>query len=225
MNDRSSRRTFKQRQKEACLAVLVEAAETVIYREGYHQAHMQQIAREAGCAAGTLYLYFKSKEELYQAMVTRHTEAITDQLRVAMATKRDPVEQLKAKTVSLLDYFNRHRAYFRVSFTEAPGGRADIKSNLRDRALKAYLEFKKHELATIKRAQKQGLLRTDLPAEELVEFVHGTTASTLARWSAQTSPPRPAAQLRYLWGFLQAGLGIRNEKESGTRNGKGNGHR
>lgn len=217
LNDRSSKRTFKQRQKEARLALLVEAAETVIDREGYHQAHMKKIAREAGCAAGTLYLYFKSKEELYQAMVTRHTEAITNLLREAIAAKRDPVEQLKAKTVSLLDYFNRHRAHFRVSFTEAPGERTDIiKSKLRDRALNAHLEFKKHELAVVKRAQKMGLLRTDLPAEELVEFIHGTTASTLARWSSQASPPRPAAQLRYLWGFLQAGLCARN----GTRNCK-----
>ncbi len=211
MNARSEKLSYKQVRKAATVETLVAAGETVMCRRGYHAATMQDIAHEAGCAAGTLYLYFKNKEELYLDMVTRHTDAIVSLLTLAMSKVDEPVEKLKVKTHALVDYFNEHREYFRVSFTEAPGGRADIKSNLRDDALKAYLDYKRIEQKVVRQGQRLGLLRTDINAEELVEFIHGTSASTLARWSTSPQAPKLGTQRRLLWSFLSAGLGAKGD--------------
>jgi AcrR family transcriptional regulator len=48
---------------------IVEAAITVFAKKGYHQAKMSDIAKEVGVSKGTLYQYFKSKEELFEAVV------------------------------------------------------------------------------------------------------------------------------------------------------------
>jgi AcrR family transcriptional regulator len=51
--------------------VILDAARTVFLRDGYADAHMADIAAEAGVAVGTVYLYFDSKEALTQALALR----------------------------------------------------------------------------------------------------------------------------------------------------------
>jgi TetR/AcrR family transcriptional regulator, fatty acid metabolism regulator protein len=43
---------------------IIDAAVTVIAEHGYHQSQISKIAKEAGVADGTIYLYFKNKEDL-----------------------------------------------------------------------------------------------------------------------------------------------------------------
>ena len=43
---------------------IVDAAVIVIAQNGYHQAQVSKIAKEAGVADGTIYLYFKNKEDI-----------------------------------------------------------------------------------------------------------------------------------------------------------------
>jgi AcrR family transcriptional regulator len=53
---------------------IVEAAITAFSKVGLHNATMQDIAREAGYTAASLYTYFKSKQEIVDAMVTLLTD-------------------------------------------------------------------------------------------------------------------------------------------------------
>jgi AcrR family transcriptional regulator len=51
---------------------ILDAAMTVYARKGYHTATIADVAEEAGLGKGTLYLYFKNKEAIAEAMVERH---------------------------------------------------------------------------------------------------------------------------------------------------------
>jgi AcrR family transcriptional regulator len=48
---------------------IIESAITVFAKKGYHQAKMTDIAKEVGVSKGTLYQYFKSKQDLFEAVV------------------------------------------------------------------------------------------------------------------------------------------------------------
>src|SRR5579875_4013179 len=50
---------------------VLQAATAVFARAGFHQARMEDIAQEAGLAKGTLYLYFKNKDDLIAAILHR----------------------------------------------------------------------------------------------------------------------------------------------------------
>ena len=43
---------------------IIDAAVKVIAQNGYHHSQVSKIAREAGVADGTIYLYFKNKEDI-----------------------------------------------------------------------------------------------------------------------------------------------------------------
>lgn len=57
---------------------LTAAAARVFARHGFHAARVSEIAREAGVAQGTVYLYFKSKEGLYVAVLERLARQIRE---------------------------------------------------------------------------------------------------------------------------------------------------
>jgi AcrR family transcriptional regulator len=74
------REVGKRVRRESILA----AAERVVIARGYAEASMDQVAREAGMAAGTLYLYFPGKEALLQELlgskVRRLDEAVGEEI-------------------------------------------------------------------------------------------------------------------------------------------------
>lgn len=50
---------------------ILDAAMRVFCGRGFHKANLEEVAREAGISKGTIYLYFKNKEDLFIAMVKR----------------------------------------------------------------------------------------------------------------------------------------------------------
>lgn len=64
---------------------VLEAAEALFVRHGIDATSMSQIARHAGVAKGTVYLYFPSKEQLVRALELRFESAIVARTRAAVA--------------------------------------------------------------------------------------------------------------------------------------------
>ena len=58
-------------------ARILAAAAALIIRYGYDKTTVDEIAQEAGVSKGAIYLHFKSKEDLFEALVLRESEAIT----------------------------------------------------------------------------------------------------------------------------------------------------
>jgi AcrR family transcriptional regulator len=209
VNDRSLSSALKRQRREAAAGLVFAAAEAVIARKGFERATMQEIAREAGCAAGTLYIYFKSKEELLDELVARHLRQLGAAYRSLVAGTPDALEQLRLGVQETVRYCGAHQAVFGLWYNSALGGRADLQSSLRGEALEAYLVLKKLDLEVMQRAQEAGAVRKDIPAEELVELMHGLCNAVLARWSGSAAAPAAETRMRVLWGFLAGGLGVR----------------
>jgi TetR/AcrR family fatty acid metabolism transcriptional regulator len=61
--------------------LILDAAVRAFARDGYHQAKMADVAREAGVAAGTIYLYFTSKDELLISIFEEKVQAFVQEFR------------------------------------------------------------------------------------------------------------------------------------------------
>ncbi|MBF0230587.1 MAG: TetR/AcrR family transcriptional regulator [Desulfamplus sp.] len=71
----------KQREKEQRRKQIMEAARKVFSAKGFNRATMEEIAGEAELSPGTLYLYFKNKEELHTSLSIDILEYITVQMK------------------------------------------------------------------------------------------------------------------------------------------------
>src|ERR687891_1976887 len=74
---------------------ILRAAISVFAHSGYFNSKVADIAREAGVADGTVYLYFKSKEEILRSIFERNTSDAVREGREELARVADPREKLR----------------------------------------------------------------------------------------------------------------------------------
>jgi AcrR family transcriptional regulator len=96
----------KEREKERRRQQIMVAAKRVFSEKGFNKATMEDIAQEAELSPGTLYLYFKNKEELYASLSLR----ILQYLHIRVEHVNDekgsgPMEKLDALTEAMYDVY------------------------------------------------------------------------------------------------------------------------
>src|SRR4030095_8243102 len=74
---------------------ILRAAITVFAHNGYFNAKVADVAREAGVADGTVYLYFKSKEEILHWIFDRSVDAAVAEVKKQLVPISDPREKLR----------------------------------------------------------------------------------------------------------------------------------
>lgn len=75
----------REQQKEAKYQALIDAALAVFSRVGFAAAKMDQVAKEADVSKGTVYLYFESKEQLFEDMVKAKMTPMLDAFEATVA--------------------------------------------------------------------------------------------------------------------------------------------
>jgi AcrR family transcriptional regulator len=78
--------------KEEAKSRILEAANKVFAEKGYHEATMEDIAKQLGVSIGAIYLYFPSKEDLFEAMCKTAPQAFKEILFSSFRDEANPVE-------------------------------------------------------------------------------------------------------------------------------------
>jgi len=68
----------------------------VFARRGFFASRVSEIAKDAGVADGTIYLYFKSKDDLLISLFENRMKQVNETLRAAIATESTALAQLRA---------------------------------------------------------------------------------------------------------------------------------
>lgn len=97
---------------------ILDAARALFSREGYSATSVDDVAAEAGIGKGTVYLYFKSKEELYLAALLRDMRAFATKARAEMDRASGLREKLEAFLRVRLDYCEAHGDFLRIYLSE-----------------------------------------------------------------------------------------------------------
>jgi AcrR family transcriptional regulator len=205
--------TLRQRLRETAAEAMLDSAERAMLKKGYERATMQDIASAAGCATGTFYLYFKNKEELLQAIVARHATAMFGGARAAMDAADAPLQKLHAATVAMVRYFNQNKQFFRLFFMAMPLRHRAMHQKLGTATRQHHDDYTRLELDLIRRAQKQGEIRADLPADLLQDFMMSCGMSIIERFVFDEEPPSIQQQVRILWGLIVGGIGAADERD------------
>lgn len=137
---------------------ILDAAVEVIAEKGYFHAPVSAIAARAGVADGTVYLYFKSKDEVLRTAIDRNFDRFYYQVAERFKQLTDPREQLAYIAQVHLESNSVNRAMAIVMQTEVR------------QSAKFIAEFSHHHLVkyiqivreVIRRGQQQGIFRADV---------------------------------------------------------------
>ena len=157
---------------------ILRAAIDVFAGRGFFNAQVADVARAAGVAAGTVYLYFEGKDDLLVSIFERTMrEAIADG-RAAVATVRDPVDQLRAAARVHLDRMGRDRSLaivFQVELRQSTKFMERFSSTL----LREYLGLIRN---IVVEGQKSGAFRKDLNATLAAKLFFGGLDEMATNW-------------------------------------------
>lgn len=97
----------KERERERRRQQIMVAAKRVFSQKGFSKSTMEDIAREAELSPGTLYLYFKNKDELYASLSLRILQYLLIRLEHVSNDKTlQPRERLQALKEAMYDVYN-----------------------------------------------------------------------------------------------------------------------
>jgi len=193
--ERARRLSRREREQLAHRQEILEAAERVFARHGFHGATMEQIAREADFAVGTLYNFFKSKEDLYHAVVGDIFERAEEAFRNEVLTKDDPRAAIEALVDLRLRFFRSHRAFARVFFETVHLGRLDPALTLPAEHLALYERAMRELAGVFARGIERGVFVEAEPFA-LALVVHGALNAFIAHWAqeADEEPTQPRVE-------------------------------
>ena len=107
----------KARQRQEMLA----AALDLFSGRGYHSVSMNEIAQKSEFAVGTLYKFFKNKEDLYKTLMLELADRFQAELRMALEAKEDEIEKLQNWVKVGVEIFRSNLSAIRLFLAETQG--------------------------------------------------------------------------------------------------------
>ncbi len=95
---------------------ILAAASKIFAARQYHEVLCDEIAAEAGIGKGTIYRYFRTKEDLYFATILQGYEAINESLATAIAAEATPARRLERIARELFEYFWDRRYFYSLLY-------------------------------------------------------------------------------------------------------------
>jgi TetR/AcrR family fatty acid metabolism transcriptional regulator len=157
---------------------ILRAAIDVFAERGFFNAQVADVARAAGVAAGTVYLYFQSKDDILASIFERTMREAFAEGRTALADVRDPSDRLRAFARLHLARFGRDRnlaIVFQVELRHSIKFMERLSSSL----LRDYLGQIR---ATIVDGQRSGIFREDINATAAAKMFFGALDEMATNW-------------------------------------------
>jgi TetR/AcrR family transcriptional regulator, fatty acid metabolism regulator protein len=157
---------------------ILRAAVDVFAQNGYFNAKVSEIAKAAGVADGTIYLYFDGKEDLLITIFREHTRNYLQSLERSLATISRPEERIRIAIRHHLETLGRDRALAVVSQVEL---RHSLKfmSLLSQQEVADYLGILRK---IVEHGQNEGVFRRNLHPSLVAKAVFGVLDEMVTSW-------------------------------------------
>jgi TetR/AcrR family fatty acid metabolism transcriptional regulator len=157
---------------------ILRAAIDVFADRGYFHAQVADVARAAGVAAGTVYLYFRSKDDLLISIFERGMRDALAEARAVVASLDDPRERLRRFAQLHLARLGRDRnlaVVFQVELRQSTKFMERFSATL----VRAYLGLIR---AAIAEGQREGVFRSDIKATVAAKMLFGALDEMATNW-------------------------------------------
>jgi len=109
---------------------MLTAAIDLFSEKGFHNVSMQEIAKRSEFAIGTLYKFFKNKEDLYRSIIVKQADMFHTALTNALNEEDDALEKLRSYVKIKGTVFMSNVSVIRLYFAENRGASFNIKAGL-----------------------------------------------------------------------------------------------
>lgn len=170
----------KQRDRLLRQADILRAAEHVFALKGYYEATMQDIAKEAQYATGTVYLYFKDKDALYLCLVEQKYNGLLTILKEETSKVKTAQEKIRVFVAETISFFQRNQNFFRIFISERNKSQTIKMGKLHK--LPVIGQHKEFVAQLIKFGQQDKIIRDDFTAKQIADILISILMSVVFNW-------------------------------------------
>ena len=157
---------------------ILEAAVKVFARQGFHQSTVAQIAKEAGVADGTIYLYFKNKDDILVQFFSFRAKQVFESFREEVDRAQNSLDKLR-------NLINRHLAEFQRDRDGAIVYQVETHQNSRlaEAQIKEMSQMYRDIISEIvEQGQQEGTIRKDVYVGLVKRFIIGAVDEVINTW-------------------------------------------
>jgi TetR/AcrR family fatty acid metabolism transcriptional regulator len=157
---------------------IIDAAIRVFARTGYYNSRVSEIAREAGIASGTIYLYFKTKDEILVTLFREKMAEWVASVRREIAGQADPLAKLRRLVALHFTVLEQNPALAEVVQVELRQGHKFFRG-ASAHEVSAYFDLIG---AVLHEGIAAGLIRRDLPVKVATKMLFGAMDQMATSW-------------------------------------------
>ncbi len=161
---------------------------------GYHGVKVSKLCQSAGIANGTFYIYFRDKDELYQAVMKSAAAQFLSVLREAEATGDESPADADLRDLRIIVQFSEQHPWLALAVFNERGFRNEDESNVHS----MLVDQRKSMIAA---GQSSGSFRTDIVPELAARAEVALTAELIATWLERPDKLSRADLINELHGY------------------------
>ena len=181
----------------------------VIARKGMASATMQDIAEEAGVAKGTIYLYFRDRDELVEKTFERAISELHRRIDEALATDAGFEVKLRAVLSAEILFFQEHREFFRLYLSfRYPEGNPQQQRRQKRTCQPQYQARVRRMADSLREAMARGEVRECDPQRLAIFVIEGSNAVIIER-VLEDAPPPEESDINLITETILQGIAVR----------------
>lgn len=157
---------------------IIDAAVIAIAENGYHQAQVAKIAKQAGVADGTIYLYFKNKEDILISLFQEKMGSFVEIIQEKIAGKKSAAEKLLMMVETHFSMLSEDKHLAIVTQLELRQSNKELRHKIND-VLKGYLSLVDQILIE---GIETGEFSSNLDIRLARQMIFGTMDETVTSW-------------------------------------------
>jgi len=161
---------------------ILKAAVKVFAEKGFYNSRVSEIAKEANVADGTIYLYFKNKDDILISLFEEEFGQIVENMRKELAKEKDPLQKIRIFAITHLSIVSKQQQLGEVLGVEVRQSSKFMKEYINN----PFIEYLNLIRSIVIEGQEKGFIRKDLTPGIMKRALFGALDEMARYWVLST---------------------------------------
>ena len=194
----------KIRQKDHRIQIL-EAAEKIFAKKGFYTTTMEEVAKEARLAKGTIYLYFESKEDLFFEVIERKLDILLGKIEEELQQSNSPSQKVKKVIGIHLKFLEENEDFFKIMQNLSESLKKRMEKKLKSRVIQKQSHYIEMLGKLIQKAIIEGEIKP-LDSRKLAVILMGIIHSLTLYWVSRKEKDSLFKDESLIWEMFWSGV-------------------
>jgi len=196
---------YKKKKQRNFAAQILQAAEKLFAKKGFYPTTIDEIAKEAKSAKGTIYLYFNNKEDLFFSVIETKLDLLLNKIQEAVEKPGSASQRIKAAISIHLKFLEENKNFFKVMESFPEGLKKKLERKLKGRVVEKQSRY----IEILDRLIQEAIERKEIKAldsKKLAIILMGIVHSLTVYWISQREKKSLSTDKPLAWQVFWEGV-------------------